>query len=213
MSVAGLLRPGPAPSSRSPDRVKTRLCPPFTPQGAADVAAAALEDTLAAVRARRRRRGGSSSSTATTTPAGFDDPAAARRPDADRLADAFDDCRGTDLPTLLVGMDTPQLTPRLLAAAVDALDAARRRARPRARRRLVGARPAATRRRRCCADVPTSRDDTGARQLDAAARPPAWTRTCCPSCATSTPWPTRVRSPPWHPRGRFAAAVGTLLAG
>ena len=31
-------------------RVKTRLCPPFTPQGAADVAAAALEDTLDVVR-------------------------------------------------------------------------------------------------------------------------------------------------------------------
>jgi glycosyltransferase A (GT-A) superfamily protein (DUF2064 family) len=34
-----------------PGRVKTRLCPPLTPEGAARVAAAAIDDTLDAVRA------------------------------------------------------------------------------------------------------------------------------------------------------------------
>src|SRR5258708_6967767 len=39
-----------------PGRVKTRLCPPCTPAEAADVAAAALADTLDAVAASRARR-------------------------------------------------------------------------------------------------------------------------------------------------------------
>src|SRR5262245_58313140 len=42
--------------SPSPGRVKTRLCPPYTPVQAADVAAAALEDTLAAVAASTAER-------------------------------------------------------------------------------------------------------------------------------------------------------------
>jgi glycosyltransferase A (GT-A) superfamily protein (DUF2064 family) len=39
---------------------------------------------------------------------------------AERLAAAFDDAGG---PAFLVGMDTPQLTPALLDAGVEALDA------------------------------------------------------------------------------------------
>ena len=37
-----------------PGRVKTRLCPPLTPDEAAEIAAAALADTLAAVGVMRR---------------------------------------------------------------------------------------------------------------------------------------------------------------
>lgn len=142
-------------------RVKTRLCPPLTPDGAARVAAAALEDTLDAVRqtpvacrvlvlegayaaagfAVRPQRGG---------------------PMHERLAAAFDDA--ADLPALLIGMDTPQLTPQLLTAAVTALFTS-----PAVLglasdggwwalglQRSDGS---------LLRDIPTSRDDTGARQL------------------------------------------------
>ena len=41
--------------SPEPGRVKTRLCPPLTPVQAADLAAAALLDTIAAARGVRAR--------------------------------------------------------------------------------------------------------------------------------------------------------------
>lgn len=145
-----------------PGRVKTRLCPPLTHDGAARVAAAALEDTLDAVRAVAVARrvlvlDGSYDA------AGFQIQPQRGGPMPDRLATAFDDCG--DLPALLVGMDTPQLTPALLQQAVEAL---RRHA------AVLGLasdggwwalglqRPDGALLR----DVPTSRDDTGARQLD-----------------------------------------------
>jgi rSAM/selenodomain-associated transferase 1 len=100
-------------------QVKTRLCPPFTAQGAADVAAAALEDTLDVVRAvpvARRVLVLDGEYPAS----GFCLQPQRGGPMAERLAAAFDDC-DPDLPALLIGMDTPQLRPALLAAAVAAL--------------------------------------------------------------------------------------------
>jgi len=101
-----------------PGRVKTRLTPPFTPDEAAELAEAALYDTLRAVRAmpaRRRvvvldgRPGG-------WLPDGFEvRPQCAGGLD-ERLAAAFAASTG---PTLLLGMDTPQITPHLLAPALD----------------------------------------------------------------------------------------------
>ena len=103
-----------------PGRVKTRLCPPLTPAQAADVAAAALEDTLDAVRATpvaRRVLVVDGDATA----AGFDVvPQRAGGLD-ERLGGAFDDVAAAGLPALLIGMDTPQVTPALLTAAADAL--------------------------------------------------------------------------------------------
>ncbi|SFC83967.1 hypothetical protein SAMN05421773_106228 [Streptomyces aidingensis] len=99
-----------------PGRVKTRLTPHFTPGQAARLAAAALADTLRAVRrmpARRRvlvlaGRAGE------WLPDGFEVvPQCAGGLD-ERIAAAFAGCDG---PALLVGMDTPQLTPALLAPA------------------------------------------------------------------------------------------------
>ena len=122
----GLLVVAKAPEA---GRAKTRLCPPLTPAQAADLAAAALLDTLAAVTAvpggrvivaltgdlsraaraaalRRALRG-------VPTPA-------QRGPDlGHRIAAAHRDAAALlpGRPVLQLGMDTPQVEPALLADA------------------------------------------------------------------------------------------------
>ncbi|MCV2464881.1 DUF2064 domain-containing protein [Streptomyces sp. ICN988] len=96
-----------------PGRVKTRLTPPFTPVQAAALAEAALADTLAAVAATpaRRRVLVLDGAPGPWLPPGFDVvPQCAGGLD-ERLAEAFGGCAG---PALLIGMDTPQVTPDLL---------------------------------------------------------------------------------------------------
>lgn len=104
-----------------PGRCKTRLCPPCTPEQAALLAAAALQDTLDVVDAVDAAR----------KVLVMDGPADRwQRPGwqiipqrgeglAQRLCNAFAD---VDEPALLVGMDTPQLTPELLRDGQRALD-------------------------------------------------------------------------------------------
>ncbi len=104
-----------------PGRCKTRLCPPCSPGQAATLAAAALLDTLDVVDAvdaarkilildgaakRWRRRG-------------WEVIAQRGNGLAERLSNAFAD---VDEPALLIGMDTPQLTPELLRDGQRALD-------------------------------------------------------------------------------------------
>jgi uncharacterized protein len=99
-------------------RVKTRLCPPCTPREAADIAAAALADTIeAAVR---------------TDAVVLAVDGAMPRPEdtamipqrgselGARIAAAFADAGAG--PILLIGMDTPQVTPALLASCLSTLD-------------------------------------------------------------------------------------------
>lgn len=98
-----------------PGRVKTRLTPPFSPAEAAQLAAAALEDTLRTVLtlpALRRivvleGRPGS------WLPPGIQVQPQGSGTLDERIAAAFGTCTG---PTLLVGMDTPQLAPALAPA-------------------------------------------------------------------------------------------------
>lgn len=100
-----------------PGRVKTRLTPPYTPHEAAELAEAALRDTLDAVREMpaRRRVLVLDGEPGPWLPPGFTVvPQGAGGLD-ERLADAFGGSRG---PTLLIGMDTPQVTPALLAPAL-----------------------------------------------------------------------------------------------
>ncbi|MDZ4826084.1 MAG: glycosyltransferase [Actinomycetota bacterium] len=101
-------------------RVKTRLCPPCTPEQAASIARAAIEDTLAAVGqvAAERRVVVLDGEPGPWLPDGFDViPQCAGSLDR-RLAAAFE---GVDGPAFLVGMDTPQLTPGHIATALDVL--------------------------------------------------------------------------------------------
>ncbi|MFE6287474.1 DUF2064 domain-containing protein [Streptomyces sp. NPDC057877] len=96
-----------------PGRVKTRLTPPFTPGEAASLAAAALADTLDAVAATpaSRRVLVLDGAPGPWLPPGFDVVPQGPGGLDERLAEAFAACTG---PALLIGMDTPQVTPELL---------------------------------------------------------------------------------------------------
>ena len=103
-------------------RVKTRLVPPFTPAEAAQLAEAALADTLDAV-ARvpaARRVLVLDGEPGPWRPAGFEVVPQVGGGLDERLAAAFGQARG---PALLVGMDTPQVTPELLAVDWRGTDA------------------------------------------------------------------------------------------
>ena len=100
-----------------PGRVKTRLTPPFAPAEAACLAEAALADTLdVALRLPADRH----VLVLDGEPGPWLPPGFAVVPQVPggldvRLAAAFAGCRG---PALLIGMDTPQVTPALLAPAL-----------------------------------------------------------------------------------------------
>ncbi|MFI1783096.1 TIGR04282 family arsenosugar biosynthesis glycosyltransferase [Streptomyces rubiginosohelvolus] len=104
-------------------RVKTRLCPPFSPAEAAELATAALTDTLETLLTlpARRRVLVLDGRPGPWAPPGFEVVRQSAGGLDERLAAAFGGCTG---PALLVGMDTPQLTAGLLAPALtpDAWD-------------------------------------------------------------------------------------------
>jgi glycosyltransferase A (GT-A) superfamily protein (DUF2064 family) len=112
-----------------PGRSKTRLTPPCTPEQAAAIAAAAVGDTLDAVRATPVQR---RVVALDGEPGDLDLTGCVVVPQVEgdlgtRLAHAFADAMDTpdgDLPTLLIGMDTPQVSPQLLADCLDQLVAA-----------------------------------------------------------------------------------------
>jgi uncharacterized protein len=98
-----------------PGRVKTRLTPPCTPEEAACVAEASLADTLDVVRATpaRRRVLALAGRPGPWLPDGFDVvPQVSGTLDV-RIAAALAEVAG---PMVLVGMDTPQVTPERLLA-------------------------------------------------------------------------------------------------
>jgi glycosyltransferase A (GT-A) superfamily protein (DUF2064 family) len=164
-----------------PGRVKTRLCPPATPSEAADLAAAALLDTLDAVErvpgvelvvalTGRLARAARRAELATALHGRLLVP---QRGDGlgERIAAAHVDTAALlpGLPTLLVGMDTPQAGPTLLAACLDRLrvpgtDAVLGLAADGGWWAMGLRDPGAA---RLVAAVPTSRDDTGERTFRA----------------------------------------------
>jgi rSAM/selenodomain-associated transferase 1 len=164
-----------------PGRVKTRLCPPLTPAQAADVATAALLDTLAAVAAVPHARVVVALAGRLSRASGAGDLTVALRTAlvvrqrglglGARIAAAHRSvaARLPGWPVLQLGMDTPQVDPALLAEAAAPLHRA-------AVDAVVG--PAADggwwalglrdpRAAAVIAGVPTSRDDTGERTVQA----------------------------------------------
>ncbi|NUO42656.1 MAG: DUF2064 domain-containing protein [Streptomyces sp.] len=105
-----------------PGRVKTRLTPPFTPEEAAALAEASLADTLRTVASTPadRRLLVLSGEPGPWLPPGFDVVRQCAGGLDERLADAFAHCTG---PALLIGMDTPQVTPELLTVDFADCDA------------------------------------------------------------------------------------------
>ncbi|RFS83869.1 glycosyltransferase [Actinomadura spongiicola] len=105
-----------------PGRVKTRLTPAYTPAEAAALAEAALRDTLAAVAATPagRRTLALDGAPGPWLPAGFAVTAQRGGGLDERLAHAFTDA-WAGRPLVLIGMDTPQVTPALLTRAHRAL--------------------------------------------------------------------------------------------
>jgi uncharacterized protein len=107
-----------------PGRVKTRLTPPFTPLEAAALAEASLADTLdaAAETTVARRVLALQGNPGPWLPRGFDVIGQRGAGLDERITWALVDARVTlPLPVVLIGMDTPQVTPGLLAAAAEPL--------------------------------------------------------------------------------------------
>lgn len=104
-----------------PGRVKTRLCPPCTPEEAAALAEAALADTLDAVAAcgADRRIVALDGAPGLWLPPGFDVVPQADGSLDRRLAAAWASAGG---PGLQIGMDTPQVTAELIDDALASLD-------------------------------------------------------------------------------------------
>jgi hypothetical protein len=190
-----------------PGRVKTRLCPPCTPDQAAAVAAAALADTLAATAgavaggtvlalegrmvpppgvAIRAQRGGSL---------------------GERIAAAFAEMPG---PALQLGMDTPQVTPRLLGACLSTLDAGVDAVLGPAEDGgwwALGLRDPTH--ARLVADVPMSTPDTGRRTARALLGAGLRVATL-PTLRDVDTWADAVAVAGLAPHGRFAATVAAV---
>jgi rSAM/selenodomain-associated transferase 1 len=107
-----------------PGRVKTRLTPAYTPAEAAELAEAALADTLATVASVgvTRRILALAGAPGRWLPPGFDVIAQRGGGLDERLAGALADARAAcSVPLVFIGMDTPQVTPALLAQAIEPL--------------------------------------------------------------------------------------------
>lgn len=188
-----------------PGKVKTRLSPPYTHEQAALIAESALADTLDVV-ARTpavRRVLALDGRPGPWLPAGFDVVPQRGGGLDERLANAFTDAgRG---PAVLIGMDTPQVTPALLTEAGDLLgrdDAVFGPAED-GGFWLLGLReprPALIR------GVPMSRPDTGERQLE---RLRGLRVAMLPTLTDVDTASDALKVAALTPRTRFAAAVTT----
>ncbi|RZU73824.1 hypothetical protein EV384_2252 [Micromonospora kangleipakensis] len=207
-----------------PGRVKTRLCPPLDPDRAAAVAAAALLDTLDAVRAvpgvapvlahagplNRAVRGAEIRAAL----AGWTLLPQRGRNLGDRLAAAHVDAGAAfpGRPVLQLGMDTPQVDADLLGAAVAALAGTDAVLGPAADGGwwALGLRDPAV--AVVLRAVPMSTPVTG-RSTRAALAGRGLRVDALPELADVDEWPTAVAVAAAAPAGRFAAAVREIDRG
>ncbi len=203
-----------------PGFAKTRLCPPATPEQAAGIAAAALLDTLDAATALEdaavvvamtgdlgtATRGAEIADalrrTIVIAQRGWDFGA--------RLANAHADTAAVraGLPVLQIGMDTPQVSADLLAAAIEPVRSGRSDS-------VLGPAEdggwwalglADPRHAQALAGVPMSRDDTGNRTLQALKAAGLQPGTL-PTLSDVDTMADARRVAAEHPHGRFARAV------
>ncbi len=198
--------------SPQPGRVKTRLCPPCTPRQAADIAAAALEDTLATVAAVRAARHllVLDGPTGPWIPAAFDVVPQVQGDLGARLGAAFAAVSG---PAFLVGMDTPQLevahcTGALQDLAAPNVDAVLGRATDGGWWGIGLSQPGPA----IFEGVPMSSPDTGRAQLDRLDRLGLRTRLLPELCDVDHFADARAVAA-GLPGSKFAAAVATAEAG
>lgn len=208
-----------------PGEVKTRLCPPATPDQAARIAAAALLDTLDAVLAVPH-----------VTPVVALTGDLAKAVDAtaltarlrattvlpqrgttlgQRIATSHADAAAVagDLPVLQVGMDTPQVDAQLFGRCLDLLDgdgvdAVFGLAADGGWWTLGVRRPAVA---ELIAGVPTSRPDTGAETL-AVLRAAGCRVVELPALSDVDTWEDAITVAGDVPGGRFAATVAAVSA-
>jgi uncharacterized protein len=198
-------------------QVKTRLCPPCSPEQAATLAGAALADTLTAARASTA---GHRVLALSGGPAGHQLPGFAVLPQrgaglGERIAAAFADAAAVlpaGTPVVLVGMDTPQLTGRLLdrcVAGLSGVDGALGMAEDGGWWAL-GLRDAAA--AAVVAGVPMSTPDTG-RSTAAALRGAGLRLAELPVLRDVDRWADALAVAGAAPDTRFAAAVSRVGAG
>ncbi|MCO1594766.1 DUF2064 domain-containing protein [Micromonospora sp. RHAY321] len=204
-----------------PGAVKTRLCPPATPAQAARIAAAALRDTLDAVRGTPgvtpvlacagRLTEAQDAAELTAALAGWVVLDQRGTGLGDRLANAYADVAAAyrGRPVLQIGMDTPQLTPARLTAAVrrlHAADAVLGRARDGGWWSLGLRDP---RHAGVLRDVPMSTPDTG-RDTWAALTGRGLRTVALPVLRDVDEWADALAVAPEVPRGRFARQVAAV---
>ena len=204
-----------------PGRVKTRLCPPATPEQSARIASAALLDTLDAARAVPGARTVVALTGDLGAAVGEPELRAAlagcdvveQRGDAlgERIAAAHADTAALHpgAPTVQIGMDTPQVTAALLTGCLNALstsDAALGTATDGGWWVLGLTDPCGA---GVLADVPMSRTDTGDRTRDAL-RTSGLRVATVPELTDVDTADEAVTVAEEVPDGRFAAVVADL---
>jgi glycosyltransferase A (GT-A) superfamily protein (DUF2064 family) len=190
-------------------RVKTRLCPPCTPTQAALIATAAIDDTLAVADLFPGTRVLVVDGALPHRPGWTIVPQCGGGLDV-RLAHAFVSTARPGVASILIGMDTPQVTPALLAQARDALDradAALGLAVDGGWWILALRDPADA---MALLDIPTSRDDTGRRTLEALQRR-GLSVALLPELRDVDTAEDALAIAASHPDGRFATAVRAVL--